>query len=490
MNPVLEATASFSARRRLQGALHAVAGVVAVAALVVMANYLADRYAGRWFLSTQTELRLAPQTLSVLRTLTNDVTVTVFYDRQDPFFTTVMALLREYQLAKPRLRVQAVDYLRDGGAAQQVFSTYKLAGVTNKNLIIFACGTNVMRVDGNALVQYTMQRTGNRQVQEYERKPVAFYGEKAFTVALLTVANPKPLKACFLAGHEEHDPGSSHETQGYAKFEELLRQNCILTLPLSLTGTNTVPDDCNLLIVAGPLRPIPDAELEKIDQYLTQGGRLLALFNSYSTPRQCGLENVLSKWGLEVSTPAVEDRANTVSGHDIKVSRFGAHPVVQPLSQSPYPSALHLWMPRAVARCTAAVQGVEVQELARSSEASSLAGSAGGSVGSLPLIAAVEKGAVKGVLTGRTTRIVVAGDSFFLGNQLIESASNAEFAAYAINWLLDRSQLLHGLGPKPVTEFRLVLSASQMRLLRWLLLGGLPGAILLFGGLVWLRRRS
>ena len=43
---------------------------------------------------------------------------------------------------------------------------------------------------------------------------------------------------------------------------------------------------------------------------------------------------------------------------------------------------------------------------------------------------AVEKGAIKDVITERgSTRMVVVGDSLFLGNHQIDSAANRDFAA-------------------------------------------------------------
>ena len=64
---------------------------------------------------------------------------------------------------------------------------------------------------------------------------------------------------------------------GYLKFASVLAQNNIRLAPLSLLGTNAVPPDCNLLIIAGPTTSIPDTELQKIETYLNEGGRLLAL---------------------------------------------------------------------------------------------------------------------------------------------------------------------------------------------------------------------
>jgi hypothetical protein len=85
--------------------------------------------------------------------------------------------------------------------------------------------------------------------------------------------------------------------------------------------------------------------------------------------------------------------------------------------------------------------------------------------------------------------MIVVGDSFFLGNTLIESGANRDFAGYAVNWLLDRTVLLEGIGPRPVTEFRLTMTRDQQKSVRWLLLGALPGGVLAFGWLVWLVRR-
>ena len=104
---------------------------------------------------------------------------------------------------------------------------------------------------------------------------------------------------------------------------------------------------------------------------------------------------------------------------------------------------------------------------------------------------AVEQKPVAGVANARgNTRILVVGDSFAFGNQSIKSLDNSDFIGYAANWLLDRTTLLQGIGPRPVTEFRLLMTRAQRREVRWLLLGALPGAVLLFGCLVWLARRK
>ena len=110
---------------------------------------------------------------------------------------------------------------------------------------------------------------------------------------------------------------------------------------------------------------------------------------------------------------------------------------------------------------------------------------------SYPLMVAVEQKPVPGASNTRgTMRMIVVGDSFFLGNRQIESGANRDFAGYAANWLLDRTVLLEGIGPRPVTEFRPTMTREQQKSVRWLLLGALPGGVLVFGWLVWLVRRK
>jgi hypothetical protein len=108
-----------------------------------------------------------------------------------------------------------------------------------------------------------------------------------------------------------------------------------------------------------------------------------------------------------------------------------------------------------------------------------------------PLMVAVEKGTAKGVVTERgTTRMLVVGDAAFLDNQIIAGKMNEDFADAAINWLLERTTLLSGIGPRPIIEYRLQMTPSENNTVKGILLGAIPGGILLLGGLVWLRRRK
>jgi ABC-2 type transport system permease protein len=480
---------SFSPGRRWRIGFDVMVRTVLMLAVVVMANYLGAKFYGRFYLSSQTRVQLSSRTLSVLHSLTNRVTVTVYYDKTDDWYPSIIALLNEYRSANPNISVKTVDYLRDAGEAQKIKEQYKLSSAKDKDLVIFDCAGRTKIVNGNALSQVKLELVPNATEREFRRKPIAFNGEMMFTTMLLAVENPKPLKSYFLQGHGEPSITDSGETD-YRKFADVLAESYITTEPLQLMGDASIPDDCNLLIIAGPKTAFSEAELQKIDQYLAQGGRLFMLFNYFSIKNSTGLEPILARWGVNVIPDTVVEPNNTTSGQDVLTYDFSSHPAVNPLVQM----ALQLILPRPVSHVdwkNPPANAPKVEEIAFSSPQSKLMGDPTAAPRSYPLMVAIEQKAAPGIANTRgTTRMIVVGDSFFLGNRQIESAANRDFAGYAANWLLDRTVLLEGLGPRPVTEFRLTMTQAQLKNVRWLLLGALPGGVLVFGCLVWLVRRK
>ena len=111
--------------------------------------------------------------------------------------------------------------------------------------------------------------------------------------------------------------------------------------------------------------------------------------------------------------------------------------------------------------------------------------------GNIPVIAVAEKGGIRGVSSDKgATRMVLAGDSYFLSNGMIDSAGNRDFASLAVNWLLDRNLLLGGVGPRPIREYSILVGPAQLVRTQVLLLLVLPCGVLGLGVIVWLRRRS
>jgi hypothetical protein len=491
---------SFSPRRKWSIAFSVTFATLAVFAILLGVNYLSSKYFfHRFYLSADTRVQLSPRTLSVLKSLTNKVDVTIYYDKDDPTYADIVSLLREYQAhARKQLSVKTIDYYRDPGAAAEFKAAHKnLGSLTNKDFVMFESEGRPDFVDGNWLKPYkdTLELTtnGTQQQLAINRKQTVFNGEMLFTAKIFGVTQPKALKAYFLQGHLERSPTEKGD-EGYSKLMEVFHRNHVETATLNnLLGTNSVPLDCNLLVIAGPQAEFQDVELEKISQYIDQGGRLFALFDVHALTHQLGLETVLAKWNVRVTHSMVLDPALAIdsekTGTAFGVTNFTPHDITKPLIGS----QLNVVLPRPIGRIKAPSQTAadepQVTELAFSSATSQLKDSPTTAPRAYPLMVAVEKAAAKGVVTERgTTRMLIVGDSIFLDNQFIPY--NEDFADLAINWLLERTSLLSGVGPRPITEYRLQMTQRQINAVKGLLLGAIPGGILLFGGLVWLRRRK
>jgi hypothetical protein len=488
--------ASFSRLDRWAIGLNVLLSVVALLTIVVLVNYLASRHSVRLRWGGETSAPLSPLTRGLLETLTNRVKVMVFYDPdpQSTVFQLVKGLIAEYQLACPRITVEYVDYLRDPSRAAEVKGQYRLPASADADLVIFDHGGVFQVVRDKELSDYSDLS------EVFQGEPIrrtAFKGEQAFTSALINVTDPRPFRAYYLLGHGEHDPTSEDPTLGYRKFASVLLEKKIVLSPLSLR-TNDVPDDCQLLIVAGPRYPLPPAELRRLGAYVSTGGRALILLPNPLQPgvRRSGVEEWLLDGGVEVGDNLVTDpaQADANAPQVLLTSQFGRHPVVRPLQGA----RVGLVMPRSVRRQAGSprrAEAAKVEELAFTSpegKAWSQVRDGRGTVetnGVLPLMVAVEKGTIAGISPDRgSTRLVVAGESLFLANAMIDIEANRDFASLAINWLLDRRQLLE-IGPRPIREYRVTLSKPQMRTVRWILLVALPGSVLLLGLGVWVRRR-
>lgn len=487
---------SFSPRHRLAFAMGAVISTVSVLALALMANYLALHYAPRFYWGASRDYQLSSLSLGALEALTNQVKVTVFFDRDHPVYPSVRALLREYSGHSSRIEVEDLDYVRYPAAAQEFRRRFPAtAGGEEPDLILFESGGRTKVVAANDLRDYD---TKALMRGEPEALPTAFKGELLFTSAITAVCEGQRRRVYFLEGHREHDSRSDSQQHGYSRLAAMLAEDNIETSTFRLTGTNDLPTDCELLIIAGPMDPLTPGEQQVVDRYLRRGGRLFVLFRSvmFRGLGGTGLDELLADWGIHVQDSLVEDRDNTNDGLLI-VSRFGSHPVTRPLGGA----RILLFQPRAVMpRQVSTILGApaRIEPLLRSGTNSVVLttfSSEGPRYtpsdmrGEIPLAVAVERGALPGVAANLgTTRIVAVGTSSFLANQWIQFAGNRHFATSAVNWLLDRSYLLGGITPAPIHTYQVIMTPFEQRMVRTLLLGVLPGGALVLGFLVWWRR--
>jgi hypothetical protein len=476
--------ASFSPTVRRVISRRVILSAVTAAVCVVLANLLALRNPAQIVLTQSADHSLSPLTKNVLRSLTNEVRAVVLFDRQADLFEPVKNLLTEYERTSPKLKLEFIDIARDPTRAEAVQQELKMSVNSPENRVIFAANNTAKAISQSELSILDFSEFINTR----EARRTHFVGEQLFTSAIAAVTQGRQTKVGFVIGHGEHKASDTGGQWGYSKFANILQQKDLHLQEIPLTGTNSIPADCRMLIVAGPRTPYSRDELAKLREFVGTGGSLFTLFNFYSLQRPTGLENFLADYDFEIGFNQVSDSKNEQSGQGglLLVDDLGSHPITKPILGS----RLQMLLPRSVGFPEAENdESPPGSILAHSSDAGQAVGQIQGNKGSveregrIPLIAA-KLHANDGQ---PPARLVVAGDSLFLGNSAIEAGANRDFASLAVNWLLEREHLL-AIAPRTVTEYRIDLSRAEMTSITWLLLLVLPGGTLGLG-LLWWRRQ-
>jgi ABC-type uncharacterized transport system involved in gliding motility auxiliary subunit len=470
------------------------AGVLLLAALLLMLNYLGWKYYKRFDWTKSQLYSLSEKTLNVLKGLHKDVDFIVFLSpaQQQEIYQPTTELLSRYAAASRRVHVRVVDAAKKPVEAQQLVQKY---GVTTTGVVVTS-GADKRVIDSNDLAELdfsTMQTTG-------APKMTGFKGEQLFTSALLQLSEGRKPKILFTTGHGEHSL-DDQSGRGLSGAQQLLgRDNFDLSEWASL-GKPAVPADTDLLVIAGPTGSFVQPELDAFSAYLNNGGRMLVLLDPTLGPGAgsglvtTGLESWLARYGIKAGQDIVVDPSNPLpffGPETIFSKEYGDHPITKALSEGSLPVLLSVVRSMTPGNAP----GVKLTELIHTSSAGwgetdlahldKVARDASDVAGPVSIGVAAESSAT--APGKRPMRLVAIGDSDFAANQLLQAnAANQVLLSNALNWLVEREALL-GIPPKKTEQVKLTLTGEQIRRI-YLLAAALPILAVVLGAAIFFRRR-
>lgn len=502
---------SEGARRRLTGGSMLGAGVLLAVALIGMVNYFGWKYHVRGDWTSSGLYTLSQRSQQVLDDIPEAVDVVVFMRPGDQLYEPVQELLARYDAASPKIRVRTVDPERNVAQAQALVEQYQL---THGNVVVFQSGEERRVIEAADLAEYDYSGMQFGQGPQM----TGFKGEQMFTGALLELAEGRKPRVLFTTGHGEASLDDQSPT-GLSQLQELLGQDNFELEEWRSLGKENVPEDVDLIVVAGPRSGFTPPELDLLGRFVGRGGRMIVLLEPLLPDQavtETGLEEWLAGYGVRVGRDIVVDPANQVpffGAESFFINSYGEHPVTQALSDAGVPVIVSLarsvttegggagyevtqllqtgaegWAETGLDDLTAVEQGDQdvagpvslAVAVTAAPEPTDAAGEAGGEETSAE--AGEDASSESGV------RLVVVGDSDLLTNGQIGNAGNPTFALNAINWLVERQQLL-GIPPKEPEQVRLTLTRGQLQRLFWLVIVGLPLAAVAAGAVVYVRRR-
>ncbi len=487
-------------RRVVTGANVALALVLATVA-VFFVNALAWRLPHSCELEVRSRHRLSEKTEVMLQGLDGQVEIIALMDPNARLFDDVRALLLEYQHAAQsigglQIQLEWVNPDRDIARARRLADRYALdAG----NQVIFRSGENyrILHVGDLARYEYELRESG------IARRMVGFLGEQAFSSAILAVGSGKAPVVYFLTGHGERDIDDFSEDRGYSSLARAISRDHFDVRRFSVAGQIGIPDDCDVLVVAGPRQRLADEEVRWISEYLMQRrGRVMLLLDAGV---ETGLGALLDRWQIYPGAGFVTGRR--IPGWGLVVNEYGNHPITRPLRNvtTAYvaPRPLHAFRDeRAQTNSNAltAEDQVRLTILARAeadgwvemdvSQYPPVYDEGVDQRGPVAIAIAAELGPISPDAQLDATRLVVIGDSHFVSNAAIHSGigGNVSFFMSALNWLADRDTLL-AIEPNVPFMLQPGLTRQQWRQLSGVVIFALPALVALLGGIVGYRRK-
>ena len=145
--------------------------------------------------------------------------------------------------------------------------------------------------------------------------------ERELTGSILLVTQDATVNVYFATRHGEHPPepinGDSGKSRAIWNFAKLLNDRAMAVDTVDLAQEGQVPDNCALLVIAGPQADYDESEINAIRNYLNGGGSVLALIDPPLKPeeRLLRLRSLFTEYGLNVSDEILADYdSNTAKG--------------------------------------------------------------------------------------------------------------------------------------------------------------------------------
>lgn len=374
--------------------------------------------------------------------------------------------------------------------------------------------------DTALIAKYGLDYDGTIVFESKDRiEKITVVDEQKFTSALLRIIQDKTKKVYFLSGHGEHGIDGSTNYRYRQVRIELEKQNYEV-LTHSLLKEQRIPIDCDVLVIAGPTKPISVKGVEIIEDYLAKNGKLLLLLDpSTNSTQDVNLELVklMKNWGVKVGNNVVIDQQHFfpwLGGTASLDLQFEPHDITRYFFQEQIPFVFcRSVMPleeipdnlsvKSIAK-TKSPKGISWAETTQEVDGkfSSNGYTDGVDIpGPLSIAVAVEQRTNANSDNSETstpTRIVVFGDSDFATDTYFATNNPdlPDIPAYKplfpsiVNWLTLDEDLITIVPPDLSNEVLRKMNVHQIRLVQLTSVFLIPLIVFITGMVVWWRRRE
>jgi ABC-type uncharacterized transport system involved in gliding motility auxiliary subunit len=396
--------------------------------VVIVANYLVFQNNQNWDLTENQENSLAPETIETIAKLPEEVRVVAFFTSRNISRTSAEDLFKRFvQSSDRKISYEFIDPETNPGAATQ-------AGFSRDGDIFLYMGDSKEKAD--------------------------FASEQELTGALIRLISGGTQTVYFLSGHGEYDPESTGD-RSYSQVKQTLESKNYSVKSLSLLTVSTIPEDADILVIAGPRQALAENEVNLVRDYVANGGKLFVLLDTSLVMEVSDTTDPLAEYlaedlGVLANDTIIIDLVgqSQLGNPYIAVgASYGSHPIGRGVGNfaTLFQEARSLSIREtATGSSPTVIVSTSDQAWAEVDLADLLAGNAPepeegvDAIGPLPLMVAVENFTT-------TARVVVVGDSDFAGNDFIRYDGNSNLFVNSVDWVAGQEDLIE-LTPKSSTQ--------------------------------------
>ena len=475
--PMKERVRKMFGRRFFAGSYSAFAAAVVIAIAVVVNLMVSALPADKMEidLTSQAIFTLSDQTKRIVSGLDQDVTLYLLAQSGNED-DTVTRLLDRYASLSDKIKVTYVD----PNEKPTFIDNYDLGNTPlYANSVLVECGnrTKLVGYDEIMVTSYSMDYYSYNYTTT-----TSFDGENALTNAIHYVSSENIPKVYTLTGHGEGELSSTIET--------LIERDNLESGTLSLLMIEDVPEDASVVVINAPTSDLSADEADMLIRYLENGGRIVLVTDYIESGNMENLLRVTAKMGMTAGEGIIVE-----GNREMHVSRYPyyllpdivSHTITQPLIDGRYYALAPLSQPIVEIEDTTASVNALLET--SSSSYAKIAGMAmettakedGDMDGAFMVAAASELG------EGRMVWISSAKLMDDNVNAMV-SGGNSDLFMNSVNWMCDQQETI-SIRSKSMDEQGLTLTQSQNSFWSTVLLGVIPGMVIVMGIMVVVRRK-
>jgi ABC-2 type transport system permease protein len=477
---VKDIVGTISGKHIRNGSYSMVMTVIFVAVVVVI-NLIVGEIPSKYSqidISSSKLYTIGDQTKEMLNELEKDVTIYQIAQSgsEDDNITN---LLQRYEDESKHITVE----LKDPVVNPKFVSEYTSDNISSNSLIV-VCG------DRSKVVEYSNMYESSFDYTTYSYQTTGFDGEGQITSAIGYVTSENLPVMYTLEGHGEVDLDST--------IKEDIEKANIDIQTLNLLTEGSVPEDADCLLINSPATDISEDEKDAIIDYLENGGKAM-IFSDYTGTEMTNFDAVLENYGVARADGIVFEGDNQ---HYAMQMPYYLVPTINSTDASSTVASAGYYVLAPYA------QGIQQLEDVRDTvEVTSILSTSSSAYSKTNMSSSqIEKEdddidgpfsigvtITESVDDDTETQIVYYSTANILDSQVNQmvSGGNEQLILESLNWLVDTEENTSvSIPSKSLTVSYLTLTAYDASFWKICVIGLIPGAFLVVGFMIWLKRRK